>query len=135
MATAEWPLQEAIYARLTGDAALMGLVSGVFDEVPEATPYPYVVLGETTENRDEAHDRSGVDAAVVLHIWSRYRGYAEAAGILREIDRLLHHADLAVDGFQKVSIFSEQHQFIRDPNPDLRRAIVRYRCWLEEPPQ
>ena len=48
MTAALWPLQQAVYARLTGHAPLMALVTGVFDEVPENQPHPYVSLGSIT---------------------------------------------------------------------------------------
>lgn len=134
MTTAEWALQETIYTRLTGDTDLMALITGVFDEVPEATTYPYLVLGEVTETPDEAHDRSGIDATITLHGWSAYKGYRELAQILSQLDRILHRQPLVVEGFQKVSLAQQQHQFVRDPDPDVRHLVARYRAWLEVPP-
>ena len=134
MTTCQPALQTAIYERLSGDAPLGALITGVFDEVPEGQAAPYVVIGEVTEVPSEAHDRSGIDASLVLNIWSRYRGYKQAAQILREVDRLLHRQTLTVSGFTKVSVAQEMHQFLRDPDPTLRRCIARYRVWLEAPP-
>lgn len=131
MTTCQPALQQAIYARLAADSALDALTTGIFDEVPAGAATPYVVIGEVTEDLSEAHDRSGINATVTLHIWSKYRGYYEAAQILREVDRLLHRIGLAVPGFTNVSIAQEQHQFMRDPDPDYRHVMVRYRVWLE----
>lgn len=131
--TCQPALQEAIYARLTGDAPLMALISGVFDEVTTSVRMPYVVLTDVHEQSSEAHDRSGVDASVVIDVWSVYRGYLEAATIASNVNRLLHRpaTPLAVTGFAHVSIANETHQFMRDPDPDLRRCTTRYRIWLE----
>lgn len=134
MTTCQPALQVAIYGRLSGDAALETLITGVFDEILAGQATPYVVIGEVIEVPSEAHDRSGVDATATLNIWSRYRGYLEAARILAEIDRLLHRQPLVVEGFEKVSVRQEMHHFLRDPDPDLRRCMVRYRAWLEKPP-
>jgi hypothetical protein len=41
-------VQRAIYRTLAEDDELQSLVSGVFDDVPEGTEFPYVVIGEGT---------------------------------------------------------------------------------------
>ncbi|WP_306186972.1 DUF3168 domain-containing protein [Streptomyces sp. MK5] len=130
MATGLWPLQEAVYAKLTADAALMGLVTGVFDEVPEEQPFPYVTLGSITEVPDDAHDRQGLTAQVVLHVWSKYRGYREAAQILAAVDAVLDRKPLAVDGFTDISVAQAQHQSMRDSDPTIRHINVQYRVWM-----
>jgi hypothetical protein len=131
--SAQPALQEAIYARLTADSTLAALVSGVFDEVATTVRPPYIVLSVIAEKASEAHDRSGVDASLTLDIWSTYWGYKECATINKEVLRLLHRpaTPLVVTGFTKVSIFNESHDFMRDPDPDLRRCLARYRAWLE----
>lgn len=130
MTAALWPLQQAVYAKLTGHAPLMALISGVYDEVPEDAAHPYVSLGSITENVDDAHNQRGLEASVVLHIWSKYRGFKEAAGILTELDASLDRQPLTVTGFTDVSIAHQQHTELRDPDPDIRHINVSYRVWL-----
>jgi hypothetical protein len=130
MTAALWPLQQAVYAKLTGHAPLMALVSGVYDEVPEQVAHPYVSLGSITENVDDAHNQRGLEASVVLHVWSKYRGFKEAAGILAALDAALDRQPLAVAGFRDVSIAHQQHTELRDPDPDIRHINVSYRVWL-----
>ncbi|MGH3780701.1 MAG: DUF3168 domain-containing protein [Pseudonocardiaceae bacterium] len=134
MSTSAQPaLQEAVYALLTADATLSALITGVFDEVTTTARPPYIVLADVMEQASEAHDRSGVDLTLTIDIWSTYRGYKECAAINDEVLRLLHRPTppLIVAGFVNVSIFNESSQFMRDPDPDLRRCITRYRAWLE----
>jgi hypothetical protein len=69
------PIQQALYERLTDDAELMGLVSGVFDHVPEGTQRPYVVVGEATSIPDNRHGGFGRQSTATLHIWTRERGF------------------------------------------------------------
>lgn len=135
--SAQPAFQQAVYKCLTDDATLSGLITGVFDEVTTEARPPYLVLADIMENSSDAHDRSGIDLAFTVDIWSTYRGYYEAATINKEVVRLLHRPNnaLVVPGFQKVSIHNESHQFVRDPDPDLRRCITRYRAWLESPPE
>lgn len=130
MTAAAWPLQQAVYAKLTGHAPLMALVSGVYDDVPDPAQFPYVSFGSITETVDDAHNQRGLEAAVVLHIWSKYRGFREAALILAQLDAALDRQPLAVTGFTDVSIAHQQHTELRDPDPDIRHINVSYRVWL-----
>ncbi|GGV13577.1 DUF3168 domain-containing protein [Streptomyces spectabilis] len=130
MTSALWPLQTAVYAKLTGHVPLMALVSGVYDEVPEQAAHPYVSLGSITESVDDAHNQRGLEAAVVLHVWSKYRGFREAAAILAALDAALDRQPLTVSGYRDVSIAHDQHQQLRDPDPQIRHINVSYRVWL-----
>ncbi|AZM54165.1 DUF3168 domain-containing protein [Streptomyces sp. WAC 01529] len=130
MTAALWPLQLAVYAKATGHAPLMALVSGVYDEVPEQVAHPYVSLGSITETVSDAHNQRGLEARVVLHVWSKYRGFKQAAAILDALDTALDRQPLTVSGFRDVSIAHEQHQELRDPDPDIRHINVSYRVWL-----
>ncbi|MGA5669016.1 DUF3168 domain-containing protein [Streptomyces pseudogriseolus] len=130
MTSALWPLQRAVYAKLTGHQPLMALVSGVYDEVPENVAHPYVSIGSITEDVDDAHNARGLEAMVVLHVWSKYRGYREASEILTVLDAVLDRKPLDVDGFTDVSIAHRQHNAMRDPDPDIRHINVSYRVWL-----
>ena len=47
-ADSQWPLQQALHAALTGDAALqafLGTPARVFDQVPQDSAFPYLVIG------------------------------------------------------------------------------------------
>lgn len=130
MTVALWPLQQAVITKLKAYAPLTALVSGVYDEVPEGVAHPYVSLGSITENVADAHNQRGLDASVVLHIWSKHRGFKEAAAILVQLDAALDRVPLAVAGFKDVSIAHDQHTEVRDPDPDIRHINVSYRVWL-----
>ncbi|WP_048574131.1 DUF3168 domain-containing protein [Streptomyces leeuwenhoekii] len=130
MTAALWPLQQAVYARLTGHAPLMALVSGVYDHVPETAQHPYVSIGSITETVDDAHNARGLEATVVLHVWSKYRGYREAAQILAALDAVLDRQPLVVSGYRDVSVSHRTHSEVRDPDPTIRHINVSYRVWL-----
>ncbi|MVO87931.1 DUF3168 domain-containing protein [Streptomyces sp. p1417] len=130
MTSALWPLQTALYAKLTGHGPLMALVSGVYDEVPEQAAHPYVSFGSITETADDAHNQRGLEVAVVLHVWSKYRGFREAAAVLTALDVALDRQPLTVTGYRDVSIAHTQHTEVRDPDPDIRHVNVSYRVWL-----
>lgn len=130
MTTALWPLQIAVVSKARAHAPLTALVTGVFDEVPEDQPHPYVTLGSITETVDDAHNQRGLEAQVQMDIWSAYDGYKEAADILAALDDALDRQALTVTGFTDVSIAHQQHTELRDPDPDIRHINVSYRVWL-----
>lgn len=123
------PVQRALFARLTDE-----LTCGVHDLVPEGATYPYVVIGEATDTPDNSHDRYGHDSTVTLHVWSTYHGTAEALGIAGELIGLLDHQPLTVTGFDTVAVRHRQTVVMRDPDADLRHAVVRFAITTEQPP-
>ncbi len=131
--SAIWPVQQAVYARLTGDAELAALISGVFDEVPEAKDKPYVAFAEITETAMDSHDRKGWEVLVTLNVWSAYRGFAQSAQVLGHLQRLLHRVDLEVDGWELISIARVADGVRRVADPNIRQGQARFRVWLHEP--
>ncbi|WP_329544694.1 DUF3168 domain-containing protein [Streptomyces sp. NBC_01356] len=130
MATGLRPLQTAIYAKLVGSSALNARVSGVFDEVPEPAPYPYVSLGSIIEYPDDSHDAQGLNALVTLHVWSTAPGFGEAYDIFGDVDLALDRVPLSIAGFRDVAIKHVSHQALKDPDPDVRHINAQYRVHM-----
>jgi hypothetical protein len=130
------PVQQAILAVLSGDAALVTLLGGagrILDDVPEGQTYPYVVLGDHLSIADGSHTSYGRQVTETLHIWTQKKGNKSGQDILARIDALLHNkpaamsAALASLGHRCVSIRNEFDQALRDPDPRLRHHVVRFR--------
>lgn len=98
MKTALWPLQQAIFERLTTDSALMARITGVHDEVKESTKFPYVTLGEDTVNDYSSKTFDGEDITHTLHVWSKYKGKKEAKEILNLVLQAITSAPLVIAG-------------------------------------
>lgn len=91
------PLQKAVYAALSGDSTLSAMITGVYNDVPQGTDYPYVVIGAAV-----ARDISGVQThkeqvQMTLSCYSRGRGAKETLDIANEVQRLLHRQSLTLD--------------------------------------
>lgn len=130
------PVQAAVLQRLKTDPTLGALVSGVFDYLPETTPFPYVMVGEATQIPRNAHDAFGRETVVTLHVWSQHRGYAPALQIADRITTLLDHQPLTVVGLHHVVTRYEFSQTLTDPEPPgtIRHVVLRYRVVTEQPP-
>lgn len=122
-------VQAALYSVLNGDAQLAGKV---WDEVPEGTAMPYVVIGESIEQPDNSQDRHGWQTVATLHIWSRSRGFREANTIASRVAGLLDHQPLTVAGRHHVATRYEFAQTLKDPEPGVRHVVLRFRVLTEE---
>ena len=126
------PLQTAMYQRMVADDTLMGMVSGVFDDVPEGQAKPYVVIGEAIETPRNNHGQFGRETVVTLHIWSEHAGFSEALNIQNTTVELFDHQPLSVDGQHVVSVRYEFSQPLRDPDPHIRHGVIRFRVTTEQ---
>jgi hypothetical protein len=135
--TAVQPFQEiaqAVYDRLTGDATLMALVTGVFEHVPEGTAHDYVAMGEMLATPANRHNGFGRSVVFTLHVWTQARGFTSARAIEARLLELLDHQALAVPGHHVVSVRYEFSQTLTDPAPpgDIRHIPVRFRITTEQ---
>lgn len=95
-AALSWPLQQALFAKLTNDDALTDLLGGpaIYDAVPHgnslsAPVLPYILLGE--EEVDPWQDKSNGGASIlfVIQVHSQRPGFAEAKEIAAGISDAL----------------------------------------------
>lgn len=126
MRTALWPLQQALFQRLTEDAALMARITGVHDEVAEETPLPYITLGEDTVSDYSTKTFDGEDITHTLHVWSGYKGKKEAKEILDLALQAIIASPLALAGdFQLEDARREMLEVFKDE--DAYHGVMRLR--------
>ncbi|MFM9643557.1 DUF3168 domain-containing protein [Streptomyces turgidiscabies] len=130
------PLQVAVLTALGADAELTSLVKGVFDSVKEGQAYPYVVIGDSVETPDNTHDSHGSVTVITLHVWSKYRGYAQALTIASRLRALLEHRPLTIAGHRHVATYFVSQQTLTDPEPpgDIRHVPVSFRVLTQVTP-
>lgn len=114
-------IQEAIFARIDQDPES----PDVYDHVSEGAPHPYVVIGDTVTTPDNTHSGFGWRTIATLEVWVKERGYKQANAIKNRLVQLFDHQPLVLDGFHTVVVKHEFDQTLRDPDPRLRRAILR----------
>lgn len=124
-------LQTAIYAELTGDEALMSMISGVFDAVPDGQALPYIVIGDATETPWSTFGRSGSDDVLTIHIWSQANGFKGALQVLDQLNALLDGGELEMSGHVHVGTLYEGAETLRDPDGVTRHAVARYRAYVQ----
>jgi hypothetical protein len=118
------PLQTALFQRLSSDPTVKGLVKGVFDYVPEGTAFPYIRIGEPTATPMVTKTTHGEEVAVVIHVWSQYRGKTEAYNILNACLGATT-APLKVQGFKLVDQRLDKLQVFDAIDDMTRQGVLR----------
>lgn len=91
--------QQALMAKLTGDAVLMDRVSAVYDTVPQGSTLPYVVVDELTQETRPVLGENLWQVSMVLEVWSEPQGRKATLTALERMHGLLHHGTLAISGY------------------------------------
>lgn len=125
-----WELAQAIYARLSADAALTTtLGADVYDYVPEGADFPYVVIGDTTEAPEDTMGQTGRAVTFTVHYWSRYRGDKEVYQMHNRVDELLEGwQPSGLTGWTSVIMQHEFFDSFKDPDGITRHGVARYRA-------
>lgn len=95
-------VQHALYTKLNGDGVLMGMVTGVYDAVPQKTTLPYVVIGDGKLRELPADGLNIATAELSIDVWTDASGRKYALTILNRIFALLHLGTLTLSGLQQV---------------------------------
>ena len=121
-------LQTAIYGQLSGDSALTALVTGVFDDVPENTNYPFVRIGEETILDNSTKDLQGQEITITIHAYSEYRGKREVKQILGAIYDALHDSDMIVSNANLINFRFEFSDIVTESDGITRHGVMRFRA-------
>jgi len=129
MALHSWELQKAIFTTLSGSVRGMDAANvPVFDDVPEGTEYPYVVIGEETAANNGTKTLDGIEHTLTIHAWSRYRGRREIKEIMQSVYENLHNTDISVTGASLVNIRQEFNTTLAETDGITRHGVMRFRA-------
>lgn len=127
-------LQAAVFAALSGNAALGALVgSAIYDAVPAGTvPDLYVRLG--TETVREASDGSGAGAVHLLtvSVITTNPGFASAKAVATAVSDALHDADMTLTRGTLVSMQFERATARRIDAASARQIDLRFRARVSD---
>lgn len=120
------PLQGAMYARLTADAALTALGVKVFDRVNE-DHFPRIVIGEDREMPDDTACYSVSDVYSTVRVYTQTPGSVASKNISERVRFLLTQASgFTVPGFE-MSVGHCERVIVRQHDDGLRtQAIIEF---------
>lgn len=134
-ADSQLAVQTALVAALQADSSVAGLLAqgaaSVLDHVPQSTPYPYLVVGESKATPFDSKTEEGMEQVVTLHSWSTYNGMSEIKSIMAAVVAALDRASLAVSGHALVDISFVSSEAMLDEDGVTRHGIQRFRVLTE----
>lgn len=116
---------DAIRVHLRSDATLRGLVTGIYEQLPEAaqTAYPYVRLSSPSLD-NQGYGAMGTSGGVftgMIDAWSDAKGPHAVRQILAQIKTLVERVDLAIAGHRvaggSLTVIDERD--FDEPDPDM----------------
>lgn len=132
MALHSFALQQSLFNAITGgtltDVDGTSITSKVYDDVPEGTAYPYVVIGEETAIEIGTKDKDAHEHTLTIHVWSQYRGRKEIKNIMSQIYTLLHNVAISVTGASLVQIRHEFERTLLENDGITRHGVMRFRA-------
>jgi len=123
---------KGVYTKLTGDATLMGMITGVFDFTPEKQSFPYITFWDILETPLNTFDKVGKNVLIRLKIWTEYEGFKEAATIKSRLDTLLDNGTITLTNHRLISLEFEESNPVIDTFDQTRHLQVTYRCKMQE---
>lgn len=125
-------LQKAVHSALAADAGLAAIVgANVYDDVPQGTAFPYVVIGDVTTRDWSTQTQAGHEHIVVIHAWSKQRGRREVQMIIERIDAVLDDAALTLEDHQLINLRVVFWTALRDLDGASYHGVVRLRAVTE----
>ena len=134
MSSASWALQQAVFATLNVSDDIKEFAGDpprIFDAVPRASAFPYIVVGEDGESNWDTATESGSEHTLAIHVWSRAGGRKEIKLAAEAVRECLDGASLALTGHTLVDLRYLRSDFSRDSDGETFRAIIRFRAVTE----
>jgi hypothetical protein len=121
-------IQQALYNRLSTDADIITYVADrIYDDVPQKTDYPYIVIGEGDSVDFDSDTFTGSEATLIIHTWSRYSGRLETKAIQTAIYNALHRYPLILTDGLVIDNFIEYADSALEPDGETRHGVQRLR--------
>ena len=135
MSIHSFELQKSVFAKLVaanitdfaGDA-----ITGVFDDVPTDTAYPYIVIGDETATNISAKDKDFHEHTLTIHIWSQYRGNRDIKEIMEQVYAALNDVSYTVSGASGVNLKHEFQTTLTEGDGITRHGVMRFRAVVSD---
>jgi hypothetical protein len=126
------PLLQAIFARLSGDAALVTLTpGGIVDRLLPRAVLPSIVIGDLESRDYSTATEKAEEHFLSLEIWSDANGRKRAGEIAERVKTLLDDAALPLLGIALVNLHLLSSRSRREPKTRNFIAEMRFRAVTE----
>lgn len=106
----------ALIAKLQADGVLMGMVTGIYNTVPQRIALPYVMVGDGVSEIIPSDNTTLSECRLEIDIWTDAKGRKSALTIMNRLHALLHLGTLTLTGYQLVLLRCDQAQTTLEEN-------------------
>jgi len=124
--TSLFDIQKEIFEVLESDPLLIEMNVRVYDEVPENEDYPFIAMGEPSEERWDTFDIDGNEVNFPLNIWSDYEGWKELYLIYDRLNELLNYRQATLPDRNLVYFRIDNVATQKDLNRNIRGLFANY---------
>lgn len=129
----DYEIQKALYSKLTGNAALMSAINGVYDRPAQGyDDFPYVTIGEMVSVDFSGGECVGYDTTVTIHVWSRTDDRGETKQIQGLITGVLNRADLSFTDYSQIDCLKIDSTTMLDPDGETWHGVQTFNITTEE---
>ena len=135
MTVHSWELQKTVFSALNSGNITdyeSTAITGVFDDVPQGTAYPYIVVGEETAIDVSSKDKDIFEHTLTVHVWSQYRGRRDIKVIMKQVHDILHDSSLTVSGGSMVNMRQEFQTTLLEGDGITRHGVIRFRAVVSD---
>ncbi len=135
MTVHSWELQKTVFSALNSGNITdydSTAITGVFDDVPSGTAYPYIVVGEETAIDVSSKDKDIFEHTLTVHVWSQYRGRRDIKVIMKQVHDILHDSSLTVSGGSMVNMRQEFQTTLLEGDGITRHGVIRFRAVVSD---
>lgn len=129
MSSAAGQLHEAVFKALAADTALLADLgpNRLFDQVPERSAFPYLVLGRQLTSDWSTATEDGEAIVFFIHIWTDEKGRADLLLLEGHVKRILDAPLPDMADHHLVNLRFQLGEHRRDRNSRHRQGVLRFR--------
>ncbi len=99
-----WQLQKEIFTKLSTDSTLTAMVSGVYENVPQDSAFPYVAISDMQSADWSTKTTKGAQVIIRVDAFTRERGSKKLLEIMTRVSDLLHQCSLTLTGHTLINL-------------------------------
>lgn len=123
-------IQKAIYTLLSNTSAITDKVTGIYEEVPGLTNFPYIVFGRMQSRDNSTKTNMMLQSLVELHVYGR-SGREEILDIMDFVFDTLQSQDLILDQYHMVAMRFDYNEISQLNDGLTQHGLLRYRAYTE----
>lgn len=117
---------KGLYDKLTGNAPLMAIVTGVYNNVSQDSQLPYIRIQVERSVDSATKTEIGLTFDLIVDIWTTYAGDKQALDIADLVREELDQSSLPGVSAQSLSLAFQAYDTVVEPDGKTHHAIMTF---------